>query len=119
MSDTLSSVPVLETARLRLRTIRRDDLDAIYRLHSDPRAMRYWSFAPWTDRQQAQDWFEQRQGEHGEVWPWAVTLHDDDTLCGGVTLFAVNRSQHRAEIGYQLQPSHWGRGSRRRPCAPC
>lgn len=112
MSDTLSPVPVLETARLRLRTIRRDDLDAIYRLHSDSRAMRYWSFAAWTDRQQAHDWFEQRQrlGEREEVWPWAVTLRDDDTLCGGVTLFAVNRAQFRAEVGYQLQPSHWGQG---------
>lgn len=112
MSDSLSPVPVLDTERLRLRTVRRNDLDAIYLLHSDSRAMRYWSFAPWTERQQAQDWFEQRRhlGEREEVWPWAITLRDDDELFGLVTLFSVNRLQRRAEIGYQLRPSHWGRG---------
>ncbi|HSX59569.1 MAG TPA: GNAT family N-acetyltransferase [Tahibacter sp.] len=113
MSDSLSAVPLLETPRLRLRTVQRSDLDAIYRLHSDSRAMRYWSFPAWTERRQANDWFEQRQrlAEREEVWPWAITLNPgDDTLVGIVTLFAVNRGQQRAEAGYQLDPSHWGQG---------
>ncbi|GMV31718.1 MAG: acetyltransferase [Rhodanobacteraceae bacterium] len=112
MSDSLSPVPVLETARLRLRTVLRSDLEAIYLLHSDSRAMRYWSFAPWTERQQAHDWFAQRasHGEREEVWPWGITRQDDDELFGIVTLFSVNRVQRRSEIGYQLRPSHWGQG---------
>lgn len=112
MSDSLSAVPVLDTARLRLRTIQRSDLEQIYLLHSDSRAMRYWSFAPWSEPQQALDWFEQRRrmGEREEVWPWAVTLAGVDELIGIVTLFAVNRGSQRAETGYQLHPSRWGRG---------
>ncbi|TDR36683.1 RimJ/RimL family protein N-acetyltransferase [Tahibacter aquaticus] len=112
MADTLSAVPLLETPRLRLRTVRRDDLAAIYALHADPRAMRYWSCAPWTQAQQAEDWFAQRarQGETEEIWPWGISRIGADTLIGLVTVFAVNRSQHRAEIGYLLDPAHWGKG---------
>lgn len=112
MSDNLSPVPVLETARLRLRTVLRSDLEAIYRLHSDSRAMRYWSFPTWTERQQAHEWFEQRRsyGEREEVWPWGITLREDDELIGLVTLFSVNRVQRRAEVGYQLHPTRWGQG---------
>jgi [ribosomal protein S5]-alanine N-acetyltransferase len=112
MSDSLNAVPPLETARLRLRTVRRSDLEQIYQLHSDSRAMRYWSFAPWSEMQQAQDWFEQRRrlGEREEVWPWAITLAGADELIGIVTLFAINRGQQRAETGYQLHPSVWGQG---------
>lgn len=112
MSDSLSAVPELHSPRLRLRTIHRSDLDAIYALHSDQRAMRYWSFAPWSERRQAQDWFDQRRrlGESEEVWPWAVTLAGADRLIGLATLFALNRAQKRAEIGYLLSPEHWGQG---------
>ncbi len=112
MSDSLSAVPVLDTARLRLRTVQRSDLEQIYLLHSDSRAMRYWSFAAWTEQQQALDWFEQRRrmGERDEVWPWAITLTGADELVGIVTLFATNRLQQRAETGYQLHPSQWGQG---------
>ncbi|WP_313914238.1 GNAT family protein [Tahibacter sp.] len=112
MSDSLSAVPVLDTARLRLRTVRRSDLEQIYLLHSDSRAMRYWSFPTWSEKQQALDWFEQRSriGEREEVWPWAITLAGADELIGLVTLFAINRGQQRAETGYQLHPSQWGQG---------
>lgn len=112
MSDALNAVPLLQTPRLRLRTITRSDIDAIYRLHADPRAMRYWSFPAWTDPQQALDWFEQRRhhAEREESWPWGLSLIDADELIGIVTLFAVNRMQRRAEVGYQLHPSYWGRG---------
>lgn len=112
MSEILSAVPELQTPRLRLRTIRRDDLDAVYALHADRRAMRYWSFAPWTEPRQAQEWFEQRlhQGQTEEAWPWGVSLTDAATLIGFVTLFSVQRSQCRAEIGYLLGSPYWGRG---------
>jgi [ribosomal protein S5]-alanine N-acetyltransferase len=112
MSEILSAVPELQTPRLRLRTIRRDDLDAIYALHSDTRTMRYWSFAPWTEPRQAQEWFEQRAhlGQHEEVWPWGVSLTDAETLIGLVTLFSVQRFQCRAEVGYLLGSPYWGRG---------
>lgn len=112
MSELLSAVPQLQTARLQLRSVSRADLDEIYALHADARGMRYWSFAPWTERVQAEEWFAQRQrwASTDEIWPWGVTLADADRLIGLVTVFGVNRGQRRAEVGYQLGTEHWGRG---------
>jgi ribosomal-protein-alanine N-acetyltransferase len=112
MDDPLSAVPVLESPRLHLRTLCRDDIPRVYALYSDPRSMRYWSFAAWTELEQAQEWFarQQRFCAQEEVWPWAVTRREDGLLIGQFTLFAVNRLQRRAEIGYMLDPLHWGQG---------
>jgi len=46
--------PTLESARLRLRHYRDDDVDALYTLQSDPQVMRYWSYPAWTERRQAE-----------------------------------------------------------------
>lgn len=112
MSDKLADVPVLHTERLHLRPVLRDDLDAVYALHAQPSAMRYWSFPAWTVREQAQAWFAERQasGRTREHHPWGVERRDTDGLIGLVTLFAMDRVQRRCEIGYLLHPEHWGRG---------
>jgi RimJ/RimL family protein N-acetyltransferase len=112
MTDILAKVPVLTTPRLVLRHIARDDLDAIYAIHADPRTMRYWSFAPWTDRAQADTWFDERGtlGHSHEHYPWGIERRDADGLIGALTLFQIDRAQRRCEIGYILNADHWGRG---------
>jgi len=40
-------VPTLESSRLRLRTYRSSDAEAMFRLYSAPRVLPYWSFPPW------------------------------------------------------------------------
>ena len=57
MSDTatprllaeLSALPTLESARLRLRPIREDDLPDLYAVFADPDVMRYWTRPPMRD----------------------------------------------------------------------
>jgi RimJ/RimL family protein N-acetyltransferase len=97
---------------VRLRALRADDADALFAVRSDPRVMRYWSHAPWTDREQAVArlaWLE-RERETSEFYEWAITVDRDDRLVGTVSLFALNRSQHRAEVGYGLASALWGLG---------
>lgn len=112
MADVLTNVPVLTTSRLVLRPILRDDLDAVYALHADPRAMRYWSFPAWTDRAQADTWFDERRtlGLTREHLPWGIERRDVDGLIGSVTLFQIDRVQRRGEIGYIVNADHWRRG---------
>jgi RimJ/RimL family protein N-acetyltransferase len=104
--------PTLESARLRLRAYRADDVDAIFRLYSDPRVMRYWSFPPWTDRAQAEAYLQRALGEmaEGRALPWAIANLSDDKLVGTTTLFALDGVQGRAEIGYSLDPKLQGQG---------
>lgn len=106
-------VPTLESPRLRLRSYRASDAEEIFRLYSDARVMRYWSFPPWTSIGQAQSYLERVLGEvaaGSSVLPWAIATRADDCLVGTVTLFSLSLEQGRAEIGYSLHPEAQGRG---------
>lgn len=105
-------LPVLEGDGLRLRGFRDGDLQDFFELHADPRVMRYWSFPAWTDPAQARERFASALAAHdaGRMLCWALADTASDRLIGTVTLFAIDRAQGRAEIGYALCASHWGRG---------
>jgi RimJ/RimL family protein N-acetyltransferase len=105
-------VPVLETARLRLRPYRADDAAAMFALYSDPRVMRYWSFPPWREPAQAEAYLQRALAEMaaGRVLPWAVARREDDALIGTTTFHAYTPEHHRAEVGYSLAPQAQGRG---------
>ncbi|WP_189456731.1 GNAT family N-acetyltransferase [Cognatilysobacter bugurensis] len=112
-SDTAANeLPVLNGTRLRLRGIETDDFDAFYALHSDPQAMRYWSFPAWTAREQAQAYFETAcsSRDPGRMLCWAMADIADDALIGAATLCDIDREQGRATVGYVLSRDRWGRG---------
>lgn len=105
-------LPELTGERIHLRGFRADDLDDFYAVHSDVEVMRYWSFPAWTELSQAYERFASaRAGRDAErLLCWAIAGRDDDCVIGGVTLFAIDRRQGRAEIGYSLHSDYWGRG---------
>lgn len=109
------ALPVLDAGTVRLRPHREDDLQDFFALYADPQVMRYWSFPAWTDIDQARERFEGALAANDptRLLCWAVADADSDRLVGGVTLFAINREQGRAEIGYALHSSQWGRGHAR------
>lgn len=41
---------------------------------------------------------------------WGIALRTDDSIVGTVTLFHLDLEQGRAEIGYALARSQWGKG---------
>jgi RimJ/RimL family protein N-acetyltransferase len=112
MSDTdTPAEPTLTGTRVQLRPLRASDADDLFAVHSDPRVMRYWSHAPWTDRGQAAARIAQLAHDraNAEFYTWANTLADD-RLIGTVSLFAINRGQRRCEVGYALAARAWGHG---------
>lgn len=107
-----ADLPELTAERVRLRGFRADDLDDFYAVHADPEVMRYWSFPAWTQRSQAHARFASAMAgrDPDKLLCWAIAERSDDRLIGGVTLFAIDRAQGRAEIGYALRSDRWGRG---------
>ena len=107
----------LHTKRLRLRFLDHGDTDAMFRLFSDPEALRYWSFAPWLHRSQAEDNIEQTLKGYadGSTLRLGLVLADDQSgnedgeLIGTATLYAFDRRNRRCEIGYMLARPYWGR----------
>ncbi|MGY2735295.1 GNAT family N-acetyltransferase [Sphingomonas sp. UYP23] len=101
----MSSIPVLETARLRLRQRTADDADALFPSFSDPGLMTYWSHGPHESVAQTRAKF----AEPFDVWRgWAITLHGDDRVIGFVAAGAKRPGV--SEIGYMLARDQWGRG---------
>ncbi|NYE63717.1 RimJ/RimL family protein N-acetyltransferase [Duganella sp. 1224] len=100
----------LDTARLRLRFMRADDAEAVFRIHSDAETMRYFSSTPWTQASQAVEHIDKSLADcrSGSALRLAIVLGDD--VIGSITLYAFDRRNHRCEIGYILGRPHWGRG---------
>jgi len=45
-----------------------------------------------------------------DLYVWVIADRESDRLIGNVALFALNREQKHAEIGYSLMPDFQGRG---------
>jgi len=103
---------LLSTERLTLRFLTEADLPAIYDIFSQPEVMRYWSYPPWTDRSQAQQWLIHVEEGYrtGEAFQFGIERRADRVLVGTCTLFQFHIASRRAEIGYALGRPYWGSG---------
>jgi len=105
-------LPTINTERLSLRWISADDVDDFFAIYSNPEVMRYWSTPPLPDRTAAGKLIgEIHKGFEGrELLKWGIALRADNTLIGSVTLFHLDFTHRRAEIGYALGHPYWGKG---------
>ena len=108
---SLSDV-TLQTERLTLRPLVLADADAIFAMRADPVVQRYGSHPPWTDRQAALDWLDRnaRGAANGEHVQFAIERCSDGVVVGTCTLFALDAQCRRADVGYALALSEWGKG---------
>jgi RimJ/RimL family protein N-acetyltransferase len=102
----------LPTDRLRLRFLSETDLQAIYDIFSHPEVMRYWSYPPWTDPSQAEQWLlgVQEDYQSGTALQLGIERRTVPALVGTCTLFQFHAASRRAEIGYALGRPFWGVG---------
>ncbi|MEO6364467.1 MAG: GNAT family protein [Luteimonas sp.] len=108
----VDDLPLLCGEHVRLRGFRGGDVDGLYALYSDPAVTRYWSFAAWTQRAQAETLLQHAivSRSADRILCWAIADAARDALVGSLTLFNINRAQGRADIGYALQSAEWGKG---------
>jgi RimJ/RimL family protein N-acetyltransferase len=103
---------MLNTERLLLRPLIETDAETLYTIFSDAAVMRYWNTAPWEHVGEARDAiandFEARRT--GSYLQLGIEKNADAQLIGTCTLFNFNHQCRRAELGYALARSVWGRG---------
>ncbi|QWP76717.1 GNAT family N-acetyltransferase [Lysobacter sp. K5869] len=114
ISDFISALdgfPELQGPRVRLRGPRESDDAALFAIFGDERVARYWSRPPMQDIGEAQERIAQILASAAErkLINWAIA-DENDALVGTCTLFRFDPAHRRAEIGYALNPAHWGRG---------
>ena len=109
-------IPVLETARLRLRGHRLADFEDCVTLWSDPEVTRFVGGKPST---REEVWM--RLAKNNGLWsllghgPWAVEEKDTGAYLGGVGFYDGKRDivptlEGMAEVGWALTPRVHGRG---------
>jgi ribosomal-protein-alanine N-acetyltransferase len=102
----------LETPRLRLRNVSREDADFFFRQFSDPAVCRYlYDEEPFTEVKQAEeliDFFcrEEPRNQHR----WVVIRKEDGAAMGTCGFHHWNRQERTVETGYDLREEYWGKG---------
>jgi RimJ/RimL family protein N-acetyltransferase len=106
------SLPTIETNRIRLRPVRDNDVDALYRIFSHPEVMRYWGTPALADRNAAVDLVNEiHEGfRRQSMMKWGVARLADDKIIGTTTLYNLNFDNRRCEVGYGLDRDEWGKG---------
>jgi ribosomal-protein-alanine N-acetyltransferase len=107
-----SAIPVLETARLRLRPFTPADAPTVRRLAGAPEVAATTLNIPHPYPQGAAErWIATHAGAaaEGGAFVWAIVRRDDDHLLGAVSC-VVTASHARAELGYWLGVPFWNRG---------
>lgn len=108
----LDRLPTLETARVVLREPGHGDAQDLFAVFSDPEVMRYWSCEPMQSPSEAGDLVEQiiAGRRDGTFYQWAIGLRGESRVVGTVTLFCIDLTHRRAELGFALGRDWWGRG---------
>ena len=104
--------PNLETERLYLRRVVREDVNEIFALRSDREVMKYIPrpLAKNTEDAMAHIEMIDEKIENNEGINWAITLKDDTKLIGIIGHYRIKPEHFRAEIGYMLLPEYHGKG---------
>jgi RimJ/RimL family protein N-acetyltransferase len=104
----------IATARLLLRPMVPDDLDAICDIYLRPEVTRYLYWKPRT-RPEVAEWLAQRVNRgwlerEGDVLSLALVLSESGVFVGNVVLKWLSTAHEQGEIGFVLHPDHHRRG---------
>jgi ribosomal-protein-alanine N-acetyltransferase len=107
--------PFIKTERLVLREITEADTQRIFEIFSDDRVTEFYDCDSYTNIEQARsriNWVLGLYKDEGKTgFRWSITLAENPSrligTCGYHYAHQVNKS---FEIGYDLDPEHWGKG---------
>ena len=96
--------------RLSLRTPRPDDADALFELGRDPEVVKFFSWGPYRERDEAAAFIDRVVRER----PYEFFIVGPDDRPIGVTgLTELSERDRRAVVGTWLGREHWGTGANR------
>lgn len=107
-----SPFPVLETERLVLRNLHRQDVEDVYAIRSNADTMQYIPRPLAKNLEDAHGVIDMITGftERNERINWAITEKGEDKLIGIIGYVNFKHESYRAELGYVLNHEYWGRG---------
>ena len=113
LQTNFNPFPEITTERLLLRRLVRGDIDAIFKLRSDEKVMRFIGKIPMTSQSEALEFIdrvnESIETNFGITWAMALKENPAD-LIGTIGHWRLIKEHFRAEVGYMLSPRHWRKG---------
>ncbi|RXI98587.1 N-acetyltransferase [Anaerobacillus alkaliphilus] len=104
--------PTLETERLILREITNADVNGIYSCFSNEEVTKFYgqnSIHTVEEAKQFIEFFAKSYQEQRGI-RWGIECRDTKEFLGTIGFNALSRKHKRAELGYELHPSHWRKG---------
>ena len=110
--DPITTVPILETARLRLRPLRADDAADQHAYARDARVAEpgMWGLLPTLEENQRDLAETLERQARGETAQWGIEHRDERRLIGRCGFVRVRPAHQSAEVGYALARPYWGQG---------
>lgn len=107
-----SSLPVLETARLVLRPVRRRDAPDIFSYASDPEVSRFVLWEPHRSLSETRSYIRYVRALYHRGMPssWAVVLRETGRVVGTIGFMWYSDVNASAEVGYSFSREVWNRG---------
>lgn len=104
--------PVLETNRLILRQMRHSDTEVFYALRTSETIMKYIGRPRPTDLNEVRALIDKILSDYNqsEGISWVITPKETDEIIGTIGFWRLDKTNHRAEIGYLLHNDYWGKG---------
>lgn len=112
MQNFLENLPVLETQRLVLRKIDKNDANHIFHYGSNPRVSEKvtWETHKSMEDTEAFIEFVLKGYDEKKKALWGIELKESGQIIGTIDFVTINDKHKNGEIGYVLSPEHWGRG---------
>ena len=112
MLPDADQLPTIATRRLHLRWLTPADVPALFAVFGDPAVCRYWSRPALPDlaaaaalQREIAACFADRS-----LFQWGIAEQGTNAVVGTCTLAALSPEHERAEVGFALARSAWGRG---------
>lgn len=104
--------PVIETNRLLLRQPTHEDIDALFRLRTNEVVMQYIGRPKPQNREDVATYIDRirKDFEQSLGITWIISAKETGLAIGTMGLWRMDKENHRAEIGYLLDPEYQGRG---------
>jgi RimJ/RimL family protein N-acetyltransferase len=110
--DWGAQLPALSSSRLTLRWLRDADAPDVFAVFRDSEVMRYWSSPPMQRLAEAAELIRRIHElfRSRTLFQWGIASQSSDAILGTCTLFHLDATHRRAEIGFALGRAHWGQG---------
>lgn len=105
-------LPRIEGGRVRLRALTPRDAPAQLSIYGDPEVTRLGYAPPMKDLADAHALVESTAhlARERTLFHWGIARTEDDLAIGHTTLFHLEMTHGRGEVGYSLRRDLWGRG---------